>query len=89
MTQDHPASNAGPRIPRQRRPTPTETDPKEEDAATPPVHPTPPKKKPKTKTDLAIDEAASRLAANAPPLSPEQRRRIAELFSTVVNNRHR
>ena len=57
------------RIPRQHRPT-------KPTKATAPA---------KSKTDLAIEEAAQRLAANAPPLSEGQRRRIAELFASTVN----
>jgi hypothetical protein len=36
--------------------------------------------KSKSKTDLRIEEAIARLVAEAPPLSPGQRARIAELF---------
>ncbi|MEV6927390.1 hypothetical protein AB0M46_23195 [Dactylosporangium sp. NPDC051485] len=35
----------------------------------------------KARIEAAIAEHAARLAADAPPLSPEQRRRIAELFA--------
>ncbi|MCP2328452.1 hypothetical protein HDA40_006959 [Hamadaea flava] len=71
---------AGPskRIPRQRGPTsyvrakPAQT---KEDT----------RKKAKTTTDAAIEAAAERLAAEAPPLSAEQRARLAELFAVVVN----
>lgn len=35
----------------------------------------------KARIEQAIAEHAARLAADAPPLSPEQRRRIAELFA--------
>lgn len=49
--------------------------------------PAPPTAK-KSKTDIAIDAAAARLAAAAPPLSEVHKRRLAELFapaaSTVV-----
>ncbi|HCT76914.1 MAG TPA: hypothetical protein DGG94_15680 [Micromonosporaceae bacterium] len=84
MTRNQPAPKAGTRIPRPRRPSPAET-PEDNATSAKPDRPTPRKK---TKTDIAIEEAAARLAANAPPLSPEQRRRIAELFSTVINTRH-
>lgn len=37
----------------------------------------------KARIEAAIAEHAARLAAEAPPLSPEQRRRIAELFAYI------
>jgi len=47
-------------------------------------HSGPPTKK-KSKTDIAIEQAAARLAADAPPLTEWQRRRIAELFAPAVS----
>jgi hypothetical protein len=44
----------------------------------------------KARIEAAIAEHAARLAADAPPLSPEQRRRIAELFAyTPTPIKHR
>jgi hypothetical protein len=75
MTDDRTAATA--RIPRQRRPPDPET--LQEATGNPPTK--------KTKTDLAIEEAAARLVADAPPLSPQTRARLAELLS--VTHRHR
>lgn len=76
-------------------------DPPATDAGTPDPHrsarralrrketsPTPstcPPTKKKSKTDIAIEQAAARLAAEAPPFSEGQRRRIAELFAPAVS----
>jgi len=43
-----------------------------------------PSTKKKSKTDIAIEQAAARLAAQAPPLSEGQKRRIAELLAPAV-----
>ena len=70
-------AGAGEPIPRQRRPAssaranPAQTKEKTGEKA-------------KTATDMAIEEAAQRLATEAPPLSAEQRARLAELFAVVV-----
>lgn len=74
MAEDDPATDAGnPILHRRHIPQATGTTPA-----------SPPSKK-RTKTDIAIEEAAARLAAEAPPLSEGQRRRIAELFAPAVS----
>lgn len=83
MAENAPATDAGtpttPARSRRRRPSGPRN---EETAASPPAGPLPRKK---TKIDIAIEEAAARLAAEAPPLSEGQRRRIAELFAPAVS----
>lgn len=42
-----------------------------------------------SKTDKAIEAAIAQLVADAPPLSPHTRARLAELFSVTHRARHR
>ncbi|MEV0271137.1 hypothetical protein AB0H43_20345 [Hamadaea sp. NPDC050747] len=80
MAEHTPATDAGtptPQPPARRRKPPR----RKNNNPSPPTDPT----AKKSKTDIAIKQAAARLAAEAPPLSEAQRRRIAELFAPAVS----
>lgn len=77
MAENAPATDAGTPAP-QRQPGRKPLHRKE---TTPPTGP--PAKN--SKTDIAIEEAAARLAAEAPPLSEGQKRCLAELFAPAVS----
>lgn len=79
MAEDASAADTGTLAPHYR--SPRKTSPRAETPSTPPTRPAPKK----SKTDIAIGEAAARLAADAPPLSEGQRRRLAELFAGAVS----
>jgi hypothetical protein len=79
MAEYDPASDAGtpaPQLPRRSR------KPARRKETTPPAGAAPATK---SKTDIAIEQAAARLAADAPPLTEWQKRRIAELFAPAVS----
>lgn len=74
MAENAPASDAG-----TTAHTPNPTTPPETTTAT--ATRKPKRLTGKARIEQAIAEHAARIAAHAPPLSPEQRRRIAELFA--------
>jgi len=78
MAEDIPATDVGTPTPHHR----PRRNPARRKETTPPASAAPAKK---TKTDIAIAEAAARLAAEAPPLSEGQKRRIAELLAPAVS----
>lgn len=78
MAEDTPATEAGTPAPHRSARKPS---PRKETSSTPSTCPT----TKKSKIDIAIEEAAARLAAEAPPLSEGQKRRIAELFAPAVS----
>ncbi|MEV6965711.1 hypothetical protein AB0M47_11385 [Hamadaea sp. NPDC051192] len=80
MAEDVPATDAG--TPALHHPRHRKALSHKENPSTRPARPAPVKK---SKTDIAIEQAAARLAAEAPPLSEGQKRRIAELFAPAVN----
>lgn len=81
MAENDPANDAGTPTPHHHHPT-RKASRRKETAAAPPTGPTP---KRKSKTDIAIEQAAAKLAAEAPPLSEGQKRRLAELFAPAVS----
>ena len=81
MAEDAPATDAGTPTPH-HHPRRRKALPRKESPSTPPARPAPAKK---SKTDIAIEQAAARLAAEAPPLSEGQKRRLAELFAPAVS----
>lgn len=82
MAEDAPATDAGTRTP-QHHPRRRKALPRKETRSATPARPAPVKK---SKTDIAIEQAAARLAAQAPPLSEGQKRRLAELFAPAVSS---
>jgi hypothetical protein len=78
MAEDAPATDAGTLTP-QHQPRRRKALPRKETRS---ARPEPVKK---SKTDIAIEQAAARLAAEAPPLSEGQKRRLAELFAPAVS----
>jgi hypothetical protein len=78
MAEHAPANDAGTPAPHHPRPRRRPIRRKE-------TTPAPPTATKKSKTDIAIEQAAARLAADAPPLTEWQKRRIAELFAPAVS----
>lgn len=80
MAENAPAPDAGPSPADTTNLTPPPTEASTRTATTA-------RRKPrltgKARIEAAIAEHAARLAADAPPLSPAQRRRIAELFAYI------
>lgn len=79
MAEHTPVTDAGTPAPQPKR---RKAVPRKKAAADPPARPAPTVK---SKTDIAIEQAAARLAAEAPPLSEGQKRRIAELLAPAVS----
>lgn len=82
MAEPVDSTNEAPAAPGSHHPRRRNTPPPKEFPSTAPARPAPVKK---SKTDIAIEQAAARLAAEAPPLSEGQKRRLAELFAPAVS----
>jgi hypothetical protein len=82
MAEPVDSTKEAPGTPVTHRPRPRQAQPRKEIPSTAPARSAPAKK---SKTDIAIEEAAARLAADAPPLTEWQKRRIAELFAPAVS----